>query len=337
MTTDELRATVLAQAQGAAALNLAFIGVVNGLFDALVQESSVEDLATRAHVDAGYLRRWCEAAYAFGYLDEQHGRYALTDLGRAFRPSTPGSLMPAAVQSMLGAHMAERAAGLMKTGERPGETVLAERATILPWFGPMLEVGFGPLFERELLPKLPLFKDLDARGGVVLDLGCGNGWYLRTLGKLFPRLRGVGLDGFEENIRQAQKQAQLEGLALRLQFHAGDLFTFRADEPIDLIVMNRALHHVWHAQDQVFALLRDTLRPGGSAVIWEPAWPDERSALREPRRRAMAFQNLSEHVQGNHFLRPEEIEAAFLRVGMTTQTQRFVEGTEAVVVGTRPK
>ena len=36
-------------------------------------------------------------------------------------------------------HMAERAAELMRSGERPGEQVLSERQTILPWFGPMLE------------------------------------------------------------------------------------------------------------------------------------------------------------------------------------------------------
>jgi len=73
------------------------------------------------------------------YVDVRDGRYALTELGRAFLPGEPGTLMPFAVGAVLGAHMAERAAGLMRTGERPGESVLAERATILPWFGPMLE------------------------------------------------------------------------------------------------------------------------------------------------------------------------------------------------------
>jgi SAM-dependent methyltransferase len=101
----------------------------------------------------------------------------------------------------------------------------------------------------------------------------------------------------------------------RLHFRAGDLFDFVADEPADVLVMNRALHHVWHDGDRVFALLRDALRPGGAAVIWEPAWPDSLDALRAPRLRPMAFQNLSEHIQGNHFLRPEEIEAAFARAG----------------------
>ena len=113
------------------------------------------------------------------------------------------------------------------------------------------------------------------------------------------------------------------------------LFDFTVDEPVSLIAMNRALHHVWDRRDKVFGILRDALVPGGSAVIWEPRWPDDRASLRDPRRRAMAFQNLNEHVQGNHFLRPAEIEEAMRSVGLTPRTYLFAEGTEAVVVGTR--
>lgn len=68
-------------------------------------------------------------------------------------------------------------------------------------------------------------------------------------------------------------------------------------------------------------------------IIWEPNWPKDRALLREPGRRGMAFQNLSEHVQGNHFLQPEEIAAEFERVGMQSEIYLFGEDREAVVVG----
>jgi SAM-dependent methyltransferase len=337
MNIDEVRKTVLAQAQGAMALSLAFIGVSGGLFDAIgdAGELSVAELAARGSVDPGYARRWCEAAYAFGYLDAHGERFALTELGRAFRPSEPGSLMPFAVQAVLGAHMAERAAGLMRTGERPGESVLAERATILPWFGPMLEASFGPLFEREVVPGIPEFAEVGARGGTALDLGCGNGWYLRRLAAHFPALRGVGLDGFDENVRQARDRAQRDGLGERLTFMTGDIYDHAPLEPVALVAMNRALHHVWERRAHVFRLLHDALERGGVAVIWEPAWPADVTRLRDPRARAMAVQNLSEHVQGNHFLQPAEIEAAFSEVGMPTRTFLFGDGLEAVVVAKR--
>jgi hypothetical protein len=47
----------------------------------------------------------------------------------------------------------------------------------------------------------------------------------------------------------------------------------------------------------------------------------------------MALSNLFEHVQGNHLLRPEEIEAAFHQVGMKTSVYLFANGNEAVVIG----
>jgi SAM-dependent methyltransferase len=332
---EDVRTRVMQQAQGAMALQIAFIAVTNGLFEALGTTATVSDLAARTRLDAGYLQRWCDAAYAFGYLDCEDARYVVTELGRAFAPSAAGTLMPFAVGSVLGAHMTERAAGLMRTGERPGERVLAERETILPMFGPMLEASFAGLFAREIMAGVPAFAEANARAGLVVDLGCGNGWYLRALAAAFPALRGLGLDGFEENVRQAEARAASDGHAARLTFRAGDIYGFRAEEPADVVAMNRALHHVWDQKEKVFGVLRDALRPGGAAVIWEPAWPREQTALREPRRRAMAFQNLNEHVQGNHFLRPDEIEEAFRAVGMRAETRLFAEGTEAVVIGVR--
>jgi len=333
--SQEQRERVMAQAQGAIALEIAFIGVANGLLSQLehLGQAAPEKLAAVAGVDVGYVRRWCDAAFAYGYLSESEGQFHLTDLGQAFRPEVPGTLMPFAVQSVLSAHMAERAATFMKTGERPGEKVLEERESILPWFGPMLEANFGTMFEQQILPQVSDFAEVDARGGVAVDLGCGNGWYLRRLAARFTRLRGIGLDGFEENIRQAGARAATEGLAGRLRFQVGDIYHYTVAEPVDLIAMTRALHHVWDQKEKVFATLRDSLRPGGVAVIWEPSWPKQRADLAQPARRTLAFQNLTEHVQGNHFLRPDEISAEFERVGMAPSVQLFANGNEAVVVG----
>ena len=170
----------------------------------------------------------------------------------------------------------------------------------------------------------------------MLDLGCGNGWYVRRLARRMPGLHGVGLDGFEENVRQANTAAATEGLADRVSFEVGDIYTHTLTG-FDLVAMNRALHHVWDQRETVFERLRGVLRPGGAAVIWEPAWPADRATLRDAPRRGMAFQNLSEHVQGNHFLRPDEIVAAFAAVGMPATVHLFAGGNEAVVVGHVPR
>lgn len=338
MTSDTLKTQFRQQAQGALSLYIAFIGVSAGLFSALhrLQAASSDALAQAGGLDAGYVARWCDAAYAFGYLEAEGALFRLSPTGDAMRPEAPDTLMPLAVQSVLSAHMAERAAGLLRSGERPGESVLGERATILPWFGPMLEASFATLFESTICPAVPVFQEADARGGLALDLGCGNGWYLRALARRHPHLRGLGLDGFAENVAQARARAEAEGLAGRLRFEEGDIHDFTLEEPADLIAMNRALHHVWErGRSEIFRWLHDNLKPGGHAVIWEPVWPAERALLREPARRGLSFQNLSEHVQGNHLLQPEEIADAFAQAGMPAQIHRFVGGTEALIVARR--
>ena len=328
-----------AMAQGAQSLAVAYIGVVNGLFAALDRLGSGDSgaIAKAAEMDAGYVQRWCDAAFAFEYLEAGGDAFRLSETGAAMLPDAPDTLMPMAIHTVLNVHMAERAAGLMRTGERPGEQVMAERETVLPWFGPMLEASYARLFEETICPGVPVFAEIDTRGGLVVDLGCGNGWYLRALARRCSAVKGLGLDGFEENVTQATRLAERQGLGGRLHFVQGDAHEFQLGEPADLIAMNRALHHVWEGGIIAFIRrLRDNLRPGGAVAIWEPDWPSDRAALRAPAMRAMALQNLTEHVQGNHLLRADEIAAAFAAEGFAPEIHRFNGGTEAVIVARRP-
>lgn len=338
-TAPDLSSHVRSQANGAMGLDIAYIGVVNGLFAALhcLDAANSETLAEAAYMDRGYVRRWCDAAYAVGYLDDVGGRFRLTEAGSAFRPDAPESLMPVAVQSILSAHMAERAAGFMRTGARPGEQVLAERETILPWFGPMLEANFALFFETNIVPAVPVFAEVDARRGLAVDLGCGNGWYLRALARRFPNVRGLGLDGFAENIAQAARRSAAEGLDRRLSFETRDVHGLALTERADLIAMNRALHHVWEAGPHDFLIsLSNNLKSSGTVVIWEPNWPATRAALRAPAGQRLAFQNLTEHVQGNHLLRADEVAEELRAAGLEPQTHLFAEGLEAVIVARKP-
>ncbi len=336
---DDLKKQFRGMARATQVLGIAYIGVVNGLFAALqsLRNADAAALAAASAMDPLYVRRWCDAAFAFDLLEADGDSYRLSESGAAMIPGAPATLMPAAAQGVLNMHMAERAAELMRTGERPGEQVLAERKTLLPWFGPMLEASFAKLFEDVICPAVPFFAEVNERGGLAVDLGCGNGWYLRALARRCGGLHGLGIDGFDENIAQATRLAAQEGFGDRLRFVVGDAHQFTLDEPADLIAMNRALHHVWEAGGASFiAKLREKLRPGGAAVIWEPDWPADRAALRLPAFQGLAFQNLAEHVQGNHLLRADEIAQNFAAQGLTPEIFRFGEGQEAIIVARKP-
>ncbi len=334
-SVQEIARQLRMQSQGVMSLNVAFIGIVSNLFEALhlLGEGTIDALSKESGMDSLYVRRWAEAAYAFGYLDLVGDNYKLSLSGDLMRPSHPETQFNIPIGALLSSHMADRAAELMLTGERPGEKVLTERKNILPWFGAMLETSFSGIFEKEICPSIKIFSDIDKRGGTVVDLGCGNGWYLRSLAKRCHHIQGIGLDGFEENVRRAKNLAHKEGLDHRLSFQVGDIKAFSQKGAADIIAMNRALHHVWDEKEAVFRILKEHLKPDGAVVIWEPAWPQKIQDLRETRRRPLAVQNLGEHVQGNHLLRPDEIVEAFRAVGMKSEINLFGEGAEAVIVG----
>lgn len=338
MVSNELKQKVIQQAQGALMLQVAFMGVANNLFHTFASQGKLTslELARYSGMDPAYVERWCDAAFAFELLDAEGDHFQLSELGTAFNPSVEGTLMPFAVNAALSAHMAVRASEFAYSGERPGEQVLIERAPILPWFGPMLEGMFSPVFTNNILPELSVFDEVDKSGGLVVDLGCGNGWYLRALAQKYENIRTLGLDGFDENIKQADSLAADSGYGIRVAFRVGDIFNFSSDETVDIFVMNRALHHVWSQKADIFKKFADSLRPGGTVLIWEPAWPADRDTLRTPAYRAMAFQNLAEHVQGNHFLQPDEIQQEFSQAGMESEVMLFMDGNEAVISAVKP-
>ena len=334
MDKDTVKQEIQKQIRSATSLHIAYIGVANSLFDFIQNAGSLspDELSYSAHVDRAYAEKWLDAAYAFGYLEEENGKYSNTELGSFFQSEIDGSMIAGAVQAVLGGHMAERISGLMKTGERPGENILVERPSIASLFGPMLEKGFSPLFENTILPSLPIFEEINQEKGTVLDLGCGNGWYLRSILKHFNGIKGIGIDGFSENIRQAELRSKQDNISDRTKFIEGDIFQFTPDAPVHALSMNRALHHVWDRREIVFKNIAAFLKKGGYAVIWEPRWPDDKKDLRDPSRQGMAFQNLAEHAQGNFFLTPKQIENQFEKAGMSAKTELFLNGNESVII-----
>lgn len=335
MNQDDIKSKVMQQAQGALSLNIAYIGIANNLFETIdtLKKARYEEIADKSNMDASYVLRWCEAAYSFDFLEIDAEDFFLTEFGKYWLNDSPDNLMPFAVQSILSAHFAESSTNYMKSGEQPGEKVIFERPSILPLFGPLLEKTFSGLFLNEILKTVPVYKEVNDRNGIVVDLGCGNGWYLRKMLSVFPKLKGIGLDGFDINIENAIKLSDSEGLTERLHFQSGDLHHFTIEEPVDLIAMNRSLHHVWDEKENVFRILKEHLKDDGYVIIWEPNWPLERKLLKEPSKRGMAFQNLAEHVQGNHFLNHREIELELKKVGMTSEAFLFAENNEAVIIG----
>jgi SAM-dependent methyltransferase len=99
----------------------------------------------------------------------------------------------------------------------------------------------------------------------VLDVGCGNGYYLAKLAPFFPDKSYTGLDVSEELIALARRFRGRPGL----RFTAGDFFRFEPEHRVDLVLMRFLVQHLTDF-DAVLAKARDTLVPEGTLLIIEP-------------------------------------------------------------------
>ncbi|MGD9896352.1 MAG: trans-aconitate 2-methyltransferase [Candidatus Methylacidiphilaceae bacterium] len=313
-----------------------FLGVATGIFEFLRRSGALEpeEMASRMALDAGYVRGFCEAGFAFGFLEEREGRFGLAPESGRCGDAQEGSFLAAAVEAVLAPSVALRLLPLFRSGRRPGPAALID-PEILPWFGRFLEEKHHSLFEKEIFPRVPLFAELAEQEGVVIDLGCGNGWLLRRLLLRLPRWHGVGVDREAERIAQGRRAVEAAGLSERMDLVEADLLSWHAREPARLVVASRLLHHLWPERKAFFAHVERLVRTDGAIFLWEPCWPEERASLREPARRSLAFQNLHEYAQGARLLSSAELIAGVEEAGWKTAAYSFAEDAEIVVVGRR--
>lgn len=123
--------------------------------------------------------------------------------------------------------------------------------------------------------------ELRLRGDeTVLDLGCGRGAVLMAAAKRLPRGRAIGVDLWRADQTGNSQQATLDNAALenvadRVEVRTGDMTALPlADESVDVIVSNLAIHNIPSRAGRRKALDEAVrvLRPGGRLAIadlWE--------------------------------------------------------------------
>lgn len=104
-------------------------------------------------------------------------------------------------------------------------------------------------------------------GATVLEYGCGQGSSAYQLAKVGAR-SVLGIDISPVAIEQARKRAELAGVdSTRFEVMDAEHLDI-PDDTFDLCCGTAILHHL--DLDRAFAELARTLRPGGSALFYEP-------------------------------------------------------------------
>lgn len=105
------------------------------------------------------------------------------------------------------------------------------------------------------------------QGGVLLDVGCGQGRSFRLLRDAFRPDRLIGLDADPHSIALARDEAQREGIEAELI--AGDCARIELpDASIDIVFCHQTFHHLVE-QERALAEFWRVLKPGGMLLFAE--------------------------------------------------------------------
>lgn len=182
-----------------------------GFFDELQAKGSVDPdtFAAKHNLDPAILGTLCDSLFALKVLRRNGKGYALDRKGEAVEMARGWFDISYGYEEVF--HNLE---ALLKKDKRYGQDVYRRSVPVA--------AGSG---EIERLVYFPLAIDIaKARGAKrVLDLGCGDGTFLRDMCNALPGVSGYGLDLAPDAIEDGKEKAQAAGLGHRMHLLAEDI------------------------------------------------------------------------------------------------------------------
>jgi len=265
-------------AAGAASLRMAYYGLKLGFFHAILDTPgglTAEELAERTGLDLRYVRAWTRGALAGELLEYAPAtqRFTMAPFmdqllldDEDFQYSA-GLITNHAVESRL----ADRVEECFRTGEGiPFTDYGQEMVETIHAFS---KAAYELFLPSVLLPELPDLKRRLAAGGTILEIGCGAGAGLVSLGRTFPNCTVTGLDPDPTSIALAKQridEARLEEHVHAEEMRGEDL---TSEDAFDFIYVQISLHEMDDAR-VVLANARRALKDDGIILITEIRGPE---------------------------------------------------------------
>ncbi len=231
--------------------------------------SSVE-LSERTSTTERYVREWCNAQAASGWVeyDAATGRYALSP-EQALMFADPGSpaFVGGAFQLALGSAAArEHIAHAFTSGEGFGWH--EHTGDVFDGCRRFFEPGYRANLVQSWLPALDGVHEKLQRGGVIADVGCGQGASAIIMAEAYPNARVHGSDYHEGSITEARRLAAEAGVGERATF-AVEPAEALAGRDYDLVTCFDCLHDMGDPV-AVARHVRAALAQDGTWMIVEP-------------------------------------------------------------------
>ncbi|MEV0083533.1 SRPBCC domain-containing protein [Saccharopolyspora sp. NPDC050642] len=252
---------------GAMTSVLCVLGLRLGLFRALAGagRATAAELAGLAGCDERYLLEWLHGMASAGYLERHGGQRFSLPAGAAavLADDSPMSLaagyelVPPLVDAVREVEEAFRTGTGVPHDRYPQQLFLAMERMSRTWLDTMLV--------PQWIPAVDGLSEALARGGTVVDVGCGGGHAVLRLARAFEAAGFVGFDLHEPNVHRARAAAVEAGVAGRVRFEHQDAAE-GLPEQVDLVTMFDVLHD---APDPggLLRAVRGALREDTGAVL----------------------------------------------------------------------
>jgi 2-polyprenyl-3-methyl-5-hydroxy-6-metoxy-1,4-benzoquinol methylase len=266
---------------GSLELATVHLGSQLGLYAALAEPRTADELAAACGIDARYAREWLEQQAIGGLVDvaasgdEQTRRYVTNPGQHQALADSESPVYAASLALLLG--------GVGAVLPRLPRTYRDGTGISFGEYGDDVRVGQG-LFNRgaflgqlvpEWLPAMPEVAALLARdGAAALDVGCGVGWSSIALARAYPGLSVLGVDSDDASVMEARVHAAEVGLEDRVRFEVRDADADLGQASFDVAFYFESLHDMAHPVEALASTLQ-SLRTSGRVVVMDERAEEE--------------------------------------------------------------
>jgi 2-polyprenyl-3-methyl-5-hydroxy-6-metoxy-1,4-benzoquinol methylase len=277
-SVEQFLGTVSVELAAAASTAMAIVGDRLGLYRSIAAGGAMTsaELAARSGCAERYVREWLCNQAAGGWIDydEESERFRLSEAHAAVVANEDSPVFLGGSIQCVGAIF--RSLDMLVDAFRTGEGIgWGEHHSDL-------HEGAARFFRTACQSQLPHWveqlggvADRLRAGGRIADVGCGQGGAAVTLARAFPSTRVTGVDSHGPSVERARAAAAGGGVADRVAFRVARADELERDE-FDLAMMLDCLHDMGDPVAAA-AAARNSLRPGGTLLVVEPAAGDRLS------------------------------------------------------------
>jgi SAM-dependent methyltransferase len=239
----------------------AYVGYEMELFESFKKPASIQEVALAKNVEMDLLEQWVEVGVTLKHLKRSSkGRVKVKNGWKL--PSSKKETFSSGVllKEMMELHIPALLSypSLLRNQTRQHFNSDLHGSTV---------AKTSILLERFAFPKLQKVMK-KSKVNSVLDLGCGEGGYIRRLADRYPKKKMVGIEIHEGVAREAEDQLQSYD---NVDIECCDLHEYEPDQAFDMVMANNLFHYIDPSERlQFFEKASDWLDKKGLFFVLTP-------------------------------------------------------------------